>query len=109
MAIINVLSEKIKKEVMVETWGHLAPKSNEKYPGAIIFVHGIYGDMAVITSDFRNLPESPWFFEDQREFVMSRNTKAGNIYRFDGTYIKFKNGNFRFTGKTKRVVLNKNG
>jgi hypothetical protein len=96
-----------KAEVMANTWGHLYPEPRKKYPGYVIFAHGAFGDMVVIQNEFDDLPDSPWFFEDLRALVMKYETEAGKIYKFDGYYMKYKNGNHAFCGRTMEVNLPK--
>jgi hypothetical protein len=91
-----------KAQVMAETWGY--PQPNVKYPGWIIWTHGIHGDIIVINlAD--SLPGDPFFYEDLMEFICDWETEEGHIYRFDGYYIKHKKGSYRFTGKVKEVGL----
>jgi len=105
--IIDIYAEKKKKEVMEDTWGHLAPIPNKKYPGRIIFCCTDYGENVLISHLFEELSDSPWFYEDISYFVYSQNLEEGKIYLFDGWYKKFKNENCRFSGKTKVLDLSK--
>lgn len=89
-----------KARVMGETWGHLAPKPRQSYRGSILFCHSEYGDLVPIRCDFRDLPDSPWFFQDLIDFIVASKTEPGGIYEFDGTYTKRKNGTFHFKGRT---------
>lgn len=92
-----------KSRVMHSTWGHLAPEPRRVYPGVIVFAFSAYGDIVPITSDFKGLDDSPWFFDHMQEFIGKKALVRGTIYRFDGTYLMFKNGNGRFSGKVRTV------
>jgi len=92
-------------EVMAETWGHLAPEPRRRYPGTIVFTHGAYGDLTPIVVEFGQLPDSPWFFDGVLEFIGSRKTAPGKVYRFSGTYMMCKNGSHRFSGRTRPVRI----
>lgn len=96
-----------KAQVTNETWGHLAPEPRRKYNGFILFAHAAYGDLTVIDYRFKNLEDSPWFCEDLHEFIngIAGEKPQGRIYRFDGTYMKYKNGSHSFSGKVRRVML----
>ncbi len=101
--------EAVYREVALrDTWGHLSPQPQHKYSGHILFSHTSYGYFVVINDEFEELDNSPWYYDDLHDFInkwLAKNGKAGNIYRFDGTYVKFKNENYRFSGKVKRVNL----
>jgi hypothetical protein len=105
------IEEMNRAVVMADTWGHLAPKPNTKYPGFIVFCHSEYGDITPIRVDFPNLPDSPWFFDDLIDFISNRvcsrgtvHLPEGEVYLFTGTYTKFQNGNYRFSGKIKKIT-----
>jgi hypothetical protein len=98
--------EQVNRAIVINnTWGHLAPIPQQKYNGSILFCYGEYGDVTPIKTDFKNLPNSPWFFEDMNEFISDKCNELsyGNVYKFIGTYIKFKNGNYRFSGKINQL------
>lgn len=88
-----------RSQVMAQTWGHLAPEAGKRYSGTILFTQTEYGQLVPIRSDFKDLPDSPWFFEHLNDFVANEATVPGAVCRFRGTYVTFKNGNHRFTGK----------
>jgi hypothetical protein len=95
-----------RAQVEADTWGHLAPKSRKVYKGFILFAYGEYGDLMPIKVNFEDLPDSPWFFDDMLDFLWKFSDKPkGEVYRFDGTYTKLKNGKGRFVGKTQRVIF----
>ena len=107
-----------RAKVMRDTWGHLDAKPRQTYSGYIIFALSEYpGDgSTVVKVDFGDdTPGGPWFYEDLHEFVdrkchppyprKSKGLAEGCIYRFDGTYMAFKNGKSRFSGKIKRVKI----
>jgi len=100
-------TEKYRAEVLGATFGHLAPRPQEKYSGEIVFTHAEYGDSVVIRSTIE-IDDSPWFYEDLHDFVAQDRIcrvkiENGSVYRFVGTYTKFKNGNCRFSGKVEKV------
>lgn len=87
------------REIMqFDTFGHLYPEPRKIYTGRILFTIGAYGDIVPINSSF-NI-DSPWFFRDMINLIEHKAKKQGVVYRFTGTYMKFKNGNHRFSGKT---------
>jgi hypothetical protein len=96
-----------RSRVMHATWGHLAPEERRKYPGTILFTQGEYGDCTVIRSNFPDLPGSPWFHQHESDFCFDnkRKLESGVIYKFEGTYMMFKNGNYHFSGKVKEVAV----
>lgn len=96
-----------KAAVMNSTWGHLAPKPRRVYRGEILFAHGEYRDLVVLRSNFKGLPDSPWFYEDLHNFVADKASKrrSGAVLRFVGTYTMFKNGKGRFSGKVRDVRI----
>lgn len=88
-----------KRAVMHQAWGHLAPKHGQVYNGEIVFCFGEYGDITPITTKFKGLGDSPWFFGQMSDFIARKCKTRGRIYRFEGTYRLLKNGNGRFKGK----------
>lgn len=108
MPVYDAYADSKKKMVMEDTWGHLSPQPGRKYSGRILFTHGAYGDIVPIACDFSDLPDSPWFYEDMMQFIRDHIKKDGyefgSIYRFVGTYVKFKNDNCRFSGETMRIL-----
>jgi hypothetical protein len=104
--LVDVMGLGRKEAVMNDTWGHLTPKPRQKYTGHILFTTGCYGDVVIIQDNFKNLPSSPWYYDHVTDFVYQNSKKfeTGTVVRFDGTYMKFKNGNCRFSGKFKTVL-----
>jgi hypothetical protein len=90
-------------QVLKATFGHLAPSIRKKYKGSILFAQGEYGDLVVIRADFPSLPNSPWLHDHLQDFVAERAQEAGKVYRFDGSYMMFKNGNPSFKGEVTQV------
>lgn len=90
------------------TWGHLAPVHRKKYPGKIIFTIGEYGGITVIQSAFKNLGDSPWFYEHQQDYIYKaykdHKRSRGAVLEFKGTYMMFNNGGGRFTGKVTTLI-----
>lgn len=96
--------------VTAATFGHLATKPNNQYKGYILFTLTAFGDTALIDFEFENLSESPWFNLDCIDYISDFTDKLPKekfygVYKWEGIYKKFKNGNFRFTGKFKEINL----
>lgn len=94
MTVINAYGARREAEVMQSTWGHLAPKPSRVYAGTFVVAHGCYGDLAVISIDFADLPDSPWLYEHLHNWIWDRGTEPGNVYRFAGTYSGDRGGQF---------------
>jgi hypothetical protein len=92
-----------RAQVLAATFGHLAPSIRKKYHGSILFTQSAYGSLVPIRADFPDLPDSPWFFEHLNDFVAERAREPGKVYRFDGTYMVFRNGSPSFSGKVIEV------
>jgi hypothetical protein len=101
-----VLTDEINRNIVFQqTWGHLRPELRRTYHGFIIFAYGAYGDIIPVACEFDGLPDSPWFFDDLQDFIGKKAKTPGTIYRFSGTYTKFKNGGCRFSGKVTTVHI----
>lgn len=92
-----------RSRVLTATFGYLAPSVRKKYRGSILFTQSDYGQYVPIKADFPDLPDSPWFFEHLNDFVCERAAEPGKVYRFDGTYMLFKNGKPSFSGSVTQV------
>jgi hypothetical protein len=96
------INARYKAQVFAETWGHLAPSKNKTYRGSIVFAVGIYGgddlNPTMLACEFAGLDDSPWFFDACTNFLSSAEYKAGNVYRFDGSF-----RNYKFAGRITQV------
>lgn len=118
MALADVWAETIAQQMAIveaQTFGHLAPELQRCYSGWILFAWSVYSGDGVIVVDehFEGLMNSPWFYQDVNDFLDSRcpqyprkptKLKQGGVYRFEGTYTKFKTGGYRFSGKITTVI-----
>lgn len=99
---------RFKAAVMRDTWGHL-DASPGVYDGYIVFTHGTYGDIVVIDNHFEGLSDSPWLYDHiydkVNKFVDTGRTERGRVYRFDGVYIRQKNGGHRWRGVLTQIAL----
>lgn len=93
-----------KEKMLHYIWGHLAPKRNKAYPGFILFTHSDYGDLTIIKSKFRSLPDSPWFYKAMEDFVYENAQKTGCIYHFKGVF-----KNYSFVGKVTEILTHLDG
>jgi hypothetical protein len=103
MTLIDVYAERKAARVEKETWGHLAPEPGRAYPGTILFAEGEWGDLVLLRANFTDLPDSPWFYDALQEWQLDQATKPGGLYRFTGTYRRFRNGRHRFAGRVEEV------
>lgn len=98
-----------RARVEVETFGHLAPEARKPYHGHMLFAFGCFGDHQVIDYDFEELPSSPWLCRDIYDFIdkliQDDKIERGGLYKFEGHYIKFKNGGYAFRGVTNVVKV----
>ena len=97
-------------QVQKETFGHLAPVHRRTYTGEVVFANAdIAGEgQPIIRTDFPGLDASPWFYQDLTEHfctLASKRLKPGTIAKWIGTYMLFKNGNCRFSGKIKKLPI----
>ena len=89
-----------RSRVQHATFGHLAPKENQAYPGTIVFSESPFGQRVVLSYDFKDLPDSPWFAQHLSNYIFDHPCEDGMIYRFVGTYVMDHDGNGTFTGTT---------
>jgi len=90
-----------KQQVLVNTWGHLAPEKNVSYKGEILFSVSGYGNAgkALIDSKFDNLNDSPWLYDAIYEYLDKwKGLQDGCIYKINCTL-----RNYRFYGSPKKV------
>jgi len=92
-----------RNRVLRHTFGHLAPSARKKYHGTVIFAQSEYGAIVPIRADFKGLPDSPWFYDHLTDFVGDKAVEAGVVYKFEGTYMLFKNGSPSFSGKVSVI------
>lgn len=96
-----------RARVMHATWGHLKVDRRKKHPGYIIFTKGEFRDEVVIKSEFKDVPDSPWFHTHIHEFIQKKLGydcgKCGKIFRFVGYYRVCLNGVGQFIGKVHVV------
>lgn len=103
--IYDAYGERKKKEVMDDTWGHLKPRKGRSYGGYILYTLGCYGDITCIQTHFRDLPDSPWFYDDLHSFMCSgeeQDDEQGIIYLFLGSYCRDREK--KFIGVTQRMT-----
>ena len=101
--IYDVCAGSKRKQVMQETWGHLAPRKGQSYKGYMVYAHSGYGDIVLIDSGFENLSDSPWLYENMQDFI-AENGNGSNVYRWDGRYKVSADGHYCFEGKIKKVA-----
>ena len=102
----DVCAARKRVEVLEETWGHLAPECGRAYSGFVVYALTAWSDLVLIEAEFTGLDSSPWFFDDLNQFVADSlsATDAVGVWRWDGSYTRFKNGGSRFTKGATRPV-----
>ena len=99
--IEDVYGERKKEEVMNDTWGHLKPSEGSTYGGYILYTIGCYGDITCIQNHFRDLPDSPWFYDDLHNLIGDQEER-GIIYLFLGSYCRSRDP--KFIGVTTKMT-----
>ncbi len=102
--IVDAYGERKKQVVMQDTFGHLAPKEGRSYKGTMIYVRGEYGDIVLLSADFKNLKDSPWLFEAMQEYIGEHCQEEG-LYKWVGQFSKISDSCYCFGGKIKRLDL----
>ncbi|MCE5332746.1 MAG: hypothetical protein LLF95_11490 [Bacteroidales bacterium] len=108
MGLQHVDTSPYKAIVQAQTFGHLAPKPQTEYKGFILFTLTCFGETCIIEFIFDGLEASPWFNTDIIEYIGDYtdalpDDKDFGVYRFEGAYKKFKNGNHKFKGKVTEI------
>lgn len=93
-----------RREVRIETWGHMAPEKGKKYYIQMTAAVGYFNDdimnPVLLTCGPENGPwYGPWFYDAVREFLSERLGKdenSGKVFSFTGHW-----RNYRFVGKWK--------
>ena len=104
--IRDAYGERKKNEVIEDTWGHLAPVKDQVYGGYILYTIGCYGDITCIQNHFRDLPDSPWFFDDLHSYMGTVEglcgEERGMIFLFLGSYCRDRDQ--KFIGVTQKMT-----
>jgi hypothetical protein len=92
------------------TFGHLKPKPQTEYTGYILFTKTSFRETCIIDFEFENLTESPWFNNDILDLISEYTKKLPKdkyfgVFKWNGTYKKFKNGNFKFKGDFSEIKI----
>lgn len=98
MPIVDIYGERKKREIMQDTWGHLAPQTGQSYKGYMIWAYGGWGDIVLLDAAFENLNNSPWLFEAMQEYIGEFLDSEG-VYRWEGQYEDCN----CFNGEVKRL------
>jgi hypothetical protein len=89
--------EKYATFVEAETWGY--PKPHIKYNVSFLIAQTEYGETVTIRAEHPDDCGNPFFYEDLTDWLCNMKLEEGQIYSWKGYYWKYKNGNYRFTGK----------
>lgn len=89
--------------VKVDTWGHLAPEKNKKYPIQLTAAVGYFSDSylnpILLTCSEDGPWHGPWFYDSINEFLsesIGEEDNSGKVFSFVGHW-----RNYRFIGKWK--------
>ncbi len=107
-SVENSIKAMNRAQQEIETFGHLAPKLQTLFKIDILFTYTAYGRTEIIDCVYEDgLEDSPWLFSDMNEFTGDwcfKNDEVG-VFKFNGKYKKFKNGNCKFYGKPKQIEI----
>jgi len=96
--------EQAATAIMADTWGY--PKPSIKYPVSLLLCKTEDGLETCIKSIIPGDLGNPFFWDDFSDWMGKRNLENGEVYRWCGTYMKYKNGNYRFMGRLTHMILN---
>lgn len=91
--VIDAMSGSRVKNVLQNTWGHLAPKKNVKYKARIVIACDAWEETTIFLAEFKDkngeeLDESPWLRDIIGLFLNKFGTevevKWGCIYEWNG-------------------------
>ena len=100
--VVDVFAERKKREIMQDTWGHLAPKKGNSYKGYMIWAYGGWGDIILLDAAFEKLSDSPWLFNSMQEYIGEHFDSEG-LYKWEGYFKKLDKECYRFVGKIKKL------
>jgi transcriptional regulator GlxA family with amidase domain len=102
---IGIAESQYSLTIQRETFGHLYPEVEKSYSGFILMTFTCWGYASPIDCKFKNLDMSPELFDHINEFIQSeqKDSREGQVWRFDGKYIKFKDGTCEFKGKFRKI------
>lgn len=70
----------------------------KKYHGEILYANTLSHGVVVIRCTFNDIKDYPDLPTHVKDFVASRPADAETIYKFEGSYMLFKNGKPSFSG-----------
>ncbi len=100
--IVDVYAERKKRQVMQDTWGHLAPKKGKSYKGYMIWAYGGWGETVLLEANFKRLSDSPWLFAAMQKYI-GEHLDGEGLYRWEGQFSKLDSDTYCFGGKIKRL------
>jgi hypothetical protein len=102
---VDAYSDRKERDVMQESWGHLDAKPGQHYSGTMLFAHSAYGgERVLIDATWDGLDDSPRLYADVREFIEGYTTVEGRVYRWQGTYVRRRDGG-HFIGPVIEVCV----
>lgn len=98
-----------KAAVMHATWGHMEAPPGTTHNGRIMFTVTEWNEAIAISSNFSTMPGSgPLFYNSLNDYISSIADKLsleeGGVYLFRGRYVRYKNGNDKFSGVISKVI-----
>ena len=104
--VAALLEQDQRRAVRIDTWGHLAPIKNVKYPIEMTAAVGYFDALnpILLTCIPVDGPwDGPWFYDSINEFLSKRlgqEKNEGKIFRFVGHW-----RNYKFVGKFTQLKL----
>jgi hypothetical protein len=106
--VTSLIEQDQREAVKIDTWGHLAPHRNVRYPIEFTAAVGWFADdisnPILLSCGPKEGPwYGPWFYDSVREFLsekIGKDENEGKIFRFVGHW-----RNYRFVGKFKEIVI----
>lgn len=100
---------KHKAQVMDDTWGHMEAQPGTTHNGRIMFTVTEWNETIAISANFSTMPGSgPLFYHSLNDYISNiadrLSLEEGGVYLFRGRYVRYKNGNDKFSGVVSKVI-----
>lgn len=115
MTVIDVLrgpGSPKQEKILRDTWGHNAPEPRRRYWAKVTLAYGETSGLNLLAYETKGLAGNPWthehfatwFHKEAQNPRYAIGSKIG-VWVWRGTYMVAKNGNPKFSGKSRPMRL----